>query len=108
MCQQDVASLRTDDLPVPHAGARNTGIPDCSDRGVARRPVGTGQSKSLGKGALADALQSGSREFGITPVLALLWITAPVAVPATMLVFMLGVAALVSTRNLIVHAPTQF
>jgi len=52
------------------------------------------------------SLALGSLAF--TPVLALLWITAPVAVPATMLVFMLGVVALVSTRNLIVHAPTQF
>lgn len=43
-----------------------------------------------------------------TPVLAMLWITAPIAVPATLLVFMLGAVAVVSARNLIVHAPTQF
>src|SRR5437879_6779451 len=52
------------------------------------------------------SLALGSLAF--TPVLALLWITAPVAVPATMLVFMLGVVALVHTRNPIVHAPTHF
>jgi len=43
-----------------------------------------------------------------TPVLALLWITAPVAVRATLLVFVLAAIALVSTRNLFVDAPTQF
>ena len=43
-----------------------------------------------------------------TPVLALLWITAPVAVPPTLLVFALGAVAVISTRNLVVHAPTQF
>jgi hypothetical protein len=45
---------------------------------------------------------------GFTPVLALLWITAPMAVPATLLVFVLGAVASMSTRNLVVHAPTQF
>ena len=43
-----------------------------------------------------------------TPVLALLWITAPVAVPATLLVFILSAVAVIGTRNLVVHAPTQF
>lgn len=45
---------------------------------------------------------------GLGPVLALLWITAPVTLPATLLVFTLGTVSVVSTRNLIVHAPTQF
>jgi hypothetical protein len=43
-----------------------------------------------------------------SPVVALLWITAPVAVPPTLLVFTLGVVVVISTRNLVVHAPTQF
>jgi hypothetical protein len=43
-----------------------------------------------------------------TPVLALLWITAPVAVPATLLVLTVGTVAVTSARNLVVHAPTQF
>jgi hypothetical protein len=42
------------------------------------------------------------------PVLALLWITAPVAVPATLLVLTLSTIAVTSARNLVVHAPTQF
>ena len=42
------------------------------------------------------------------PVLALLWITAPVAVSATLLVLTLGAVAVTSARNLVVHAPTQF
>jgi ABC-type multidrug transport system fused ATPase/permease subunit len=45
---------------------------------------------------------------GFIPVLALLWITAPLAIPATLPVFMLGAVAISSTRSLIVHAPTQF
>ena len=45
---------------------------------------------------------------GFTPVLALLWITASVAVPITLLVFGLGAVAVISARNLVVHAPTQF
>ena len=45
---------------------------------------------------------------GFTPVLALLWITAPVAVPATLLVFALGALGILSTHCLVVHAPTQF
>ena len=44
----------------------------------------------------------------LSPVLALLWITAPVVVPPTLLVFALGAVAVISTRNLVVHAPTQF
>ena len=44
----------------------------------------------------------------LTPVLALLWITAPVAIPATLLVLTLGTVAVTSARNLVVHAPTQF
>jgi ABC-type multidrug transport system fused ATPase/permease subunit len=45
---------------------------------------------------------------GFIPVLALLWIAAPLAIPATLLVFTLGAVAISSTRSLIVHAPTQF
>jgi ABC-type multidrug transport system fused ATPase/permease subunit len=45
---------------------------------------------------------------GLTPVLALLWITAAVVVPPTLLVLALCAVAIVSTRNLVVHAPTQF
>ena len=43
-----------------------------------------------------------------TPVLALLWVTAPVALSAVLLVLAVGIVGIVSTRNLIVHAPTQF
>jgi len=45
---------------------------------------------------------------GFMPILALLWITAPVAVPPTLLVFTVGVVVVISTRNLVVHAPTRF
>ena len=45
---------------------------------------------------------------GFMPVLALLWIAAPLVVPTTVLVFTIGAVAIVSTRNLVVHAPTQF
>jgi len=45
---------------------------------------------------------------GLTPILALLWITAPVAVSAVLLVLAVGTLSVVSTRNLIVHSPTQF
>ena len=45
---------------------------------------------------------------GLTPVLALLWVTAPVALSAALLVLTVGILGIVSTRNLIVHAPTQF
>jgi hypothetical protein len=45
---------------------------------------------------------------GFIPILALLWIAAPLAIPATLLVFTLGALAISSTRSLIVHAPTQF
>ena len=41
-------------------------------------------------------------------VVVLLWITAPIALSATLPVFTIGTLAIVSTRNLIVHAPTQF
>ena len=44
----------------------------------------------------------------LTLVLGLLWITAPVAIPTTLLVFTIGAVAVTSTRNLVVHAPTQF
>ena len=45
---------------------------------------------------------------GFVLVLAMLWITAPVPVPPTLLVFTLGVIVVISIRNLVVHAPTQF
>jgi hypothetical protein len=45
---------------------------------------------------------------GLSPVLALLWITAPIALSATPLVFVVSTLLIVSTRNLIVHAPTHF
>ena len=45
---------------------------------------------------------------GFIPVLALLWVAAPLAVSATLLVFALGTVGIISTRNLVVHAPTQF
>jgi roadblock/LC7 domain-containing protein len=45
---------------------------------------------------------------GLIPVVALLWITAPIALSGTLLVFAIGTLAILSTRNLIVHAPTQF
>jgi hypothetical protein len=46
--------------------------------------------------------------FCMIPVLAVVWITAPIAPSATFLVFTIGALLIVSTRNLIVHAPTQF
>ncbi|MGH3430408.1 MAG: DUF4400 domain-containing protein [Terriglobales bacterium] len=45
---------------------------------------------------------------GLTPILALLWIAAPVAISAVLLVLAVGTLAIFSTRNLIVHSPTQF
>jgi hypothetical protein len=45
---------------------------------------------------------------GFIPIMALLWVTAPMAVPAVMLVVMTAVLAIFNTRNVIVHAPTQF
>ena len=45
---------------------------------------------------------------GFTPILAGLWITAPVTVTPTLVILALGALAIISTRNLIVHAPTQF
>jgi hypothetical protein len=46
--------------------------------------------------------------FGLLPVLALLWVAAPVAIPAVALLLVVGVFAIFNTRNIIVHAPTQF
>jgi hypothetical protein len=45
---------------------------------------------------------------GFIPVLALLWVAVPLAISATLLVFMLGVIVVISARKLVVHAPTQF
>jgi uncharacterized protein DUF4400 len=45
---------------------------------------------------------------GFIPVLALLWVAAPLAISATLLVFALGTVGIISIRNLVVHAPTQF
>ena len=45
---------------------------------------------------------------GFTPILGVLWITAPATVTPTLVVLALGALAIVGTRNLIVHAPTQF
>jgi hypothetical protein len=45
---------------------------------------------------------------GFIPILALLWVAAPLAIPATLVVLALGALAIISTRNLIIHAPTQF
>jgi uncharacterized protein DUF4400 len=43
-----------------------------------------------------------------SPVLGLLWIAAPIAVSPTLLIFVVGALGIISTRNLVVHAPTQF
>ena len=45
---------------------------------------------------------------GFTPILAALWITAPVTVTPTLVILALGTLGLISTHNLVVHAPTQF
>lgn len=45
---------------------------------------------------------------GLIPILALLWITAPIAIPAILLVLIMGILTISNTRNVIVHAPTQF
>jgi len=45
---------------------------------------------------------------GFTPILAALWITAPVTVTPTLVILALGILGLISTHNLVVHAPTQF
>ena len=45
---------------------------------------------------------------GLTPILVLLWVTAPLALSAKLLVFAVGTIAIFATRNLAVHAPTQF
>ena len=38
----------------------------------------------------------------------LLWLAAPMPIPAIALILVVGVFAIFNTRNLIVHAPTQF
>jgi hypothetical protein len=45
---------------------------------------------------------------GLLPVLTLLWLAAPIAIPAVALVLVVGAFAIFNTRNIIVHAPTQF
>ena len=45
---------------------------------------------------------------GFIPVLALLWIVAPLAISATLLVFALGTIGIISASNLVIHAPTHF
>jgi hypothetical protein len=45
---------------------------------------------------------------GLIPIMALLWVTAPITIPAMMLVLLIAVFAIFNTRNLILHAPTQF
>ena len=45
---------------------------------------------------------------GLIPVLTLLWVATPAAVSAALLVIVLGTITIFGTRNLIVHAPTQF
>ena len=45
---------------------------------------------------------------GLIPIMALLWVTAPIAIPAMMLVLLIAVFSTLNTRNLILHAPTQF
>jgi Domain of unknown function (DUF4400) len=45
---------------------------------------------------------------GLIPVLTLLWVAAPAAISAAPLIILLGTIAIFGTRNLIVHAPTQF
>jgi hypothetical protein len=42
------------------------------------------------------------------PILVLLWATAPLEVPFNTLTSCVSVLAILSLRNLIVHAPTQF
>ena len=45
---------------------------------------------------------------GLIPIMALLWVTAPIAIPAMVLVLLIAVFSTFNTRNLILHAPTQF
>jgi hypothetical protein len=45
---------------------------------------------------------------GLIPIIAMLWITAPIAIPAVALVIVVSVLAILNIRNIIVHAPTQF
>lgn len=44
----------------------------------------------------------------LAPVLALLWIAAPLSISPTLLVFAVGTIAILGTRSMVVHAPTQF
>lgn len=64
--------------------------------------------KSLIKMHSPMRFSSALTTLGLIPVLALLWVTAPVAVSAALLVLVLGTMAIFGTRDLIVHAPTQF
>jgi hypothetical protein len=45
---------------------------------------------------------------GLIPALTLLWLAAPIAISATVFVLIVGILVIVNTRNMIVHAPTQF
>jgi hypothetical protein len=45
---------------------------------------------------------------GAVPVAVLLWIVAPVIVPTVLLILSVFALTIVSIRNVIVHAPTQF
>lgn len=64
--------------------------------------------KSLIKMHSPMRFSSALTTLGLIPVLALLWVAAPAAVSAALLVIVLGTIAIFGTRNLIVHAPTQF
>lgn len=64
--------------------------------------------KSLIKMHSPMRFSSALTTLGLIPVLALLWVAAPVALSAALLVIVLGTIAIFGTRNLIVHAPTQF
>lgn len=45
---------------------------------------------------------------GLCPAVILLWVTAPLMVPAIVLILFVSILAMFSIRNLVVHAPTQF
>ena len=64
--------------------------------------------KSLIKMHSPMRFSSALTTLGLIPVLALLWVAAPAAVSAALLVIVLGTITIFGTRNLIVHAPTQF
>lgn len=64
--------------------------------------------KSLVKMHSPMRFSSALTTLGLIPVLALLWVAVPAAVSAALLVIVLGTIAIFGTRNLIVHAPTQF